>query len=193
MAENRKIGGILGFNPWIWVFGLTLALQLIRGSWGDTIIFAFDTALILANELGLLRFLRHERPKIKKRVIAIGMAALLALLSFIPPHTTSSALVFLVILPVVLWMVWYQDRGPKPKAQRSMFWAKVAWVSFSVIVCLWEYSSNLLTIATQDLYADPTISVLVAPWIDSSVLGRFVFSALWLFLGLGFLRIWRKS
>ena len=192
MAENRKIGGILGFNPWIWVFGLTLALQLIRGSWGDTIIFAFDTALILANELGMLKFLRHERPRIEKRVIAVGMVCLAVALSLIPPHTMASALIFIGLLPIVLWMVWYQDRGVKAKAQRAMFWAKVAWVTFAVAVCLWEYSANLLTIASGELYAYPTISVLVAPWIDTTALGRFMFTAVWLLLGLGFLRIWRK-
>jgi len=192
VATIKKTRGILGLNTWIWVYGLVLLLQLIRGSWGDTIIFAFDSALIVANELGMLKFLRHERPRVQKRVIAIGMAVLLVLLSLIPPHTAASAVVFIGILPLALWMVWYQDRGAKPKANRSMFLARVVWLCFSIAVCLWEYASNLMTIATKDLYAFPTISVLIAPWIDGSAGGRFVFSAVWLLLGLAFLRIWRK-
>jgi hypothetical protein len=192
VAAIRNTRGILGFNAWIWVYCIVLLLQLVRGSWGDSLIFAFDAALIAANEMRLLRFLMHERPRLKKRVIAIGMGILVLLLSFIPPHTTASAAVFLAILPVVLWMVWYQDRGAKPKATRSMFWAYVLWLCFSISVCLWEYAANVLTIVTKDLYAFPTISVLIAPWIDGSAWGRFFFSSLWLLLGLGFLRIWRK-
>jgi len=66
------------------------------------------------------------------------------------------------------------------------------WRVLCLILCVWEFGANILGQLNNSLTSHPTISVLIDPFMDNTV-GQTVFVVLWLFLGVGLLRVWNKK
>ncbi|MCX8528946.1 MAG: hypothetical protein ORN27_02625, partial [Rhodoluna sp.] len=64
-------------NPWVWVFAITSAFQIFRGSFGDTIIFGLGGLLVaIAASSALDRnFLSREQVRLTASLpVAAGLA-----------------------------------------------------------------------------------------------------------------------
>ena len=190
MIRFSKRWGIT--NPWVWVFFITFALQVFRGSAIDTIIFGSCTILVWLDAAGFVKQSLRERVKVSNSTIAIVMAALGITLSFLPRHTYLHGTVMLLILPVALYLVWYKDRGPKEKADPLMARTKLVWIIVSVAICIWEFAANIMGQLENSLYSHPTISILLDPYLDIQF-GQVIFVVVWLFAGLGILQIWGRK
>jgi len=189
LAKMRRWGIT---NPWVWVFLITTSLQIFRGSPIDTMIFGASTIITWLDAAGLVKKSLKERPKLANNLIAIVMVILGITLAFLPRHTYLHGVVMISILPVALYLVWYRDRGSKEKADPKMSRTKVIWVALCVALCLWEFAANIMGQLENNLYSHPTISILMDPFMDSTF-GQSIFVALWLLIGLGFLRIWGRK
>jgi len=179
-------------NPWVWVFLVTTSLQVFRGSPIDTLIFGSSTLIIWLDAAGFLKKSLQERPKVSNALIVIVMLMLGLSLSFFPRHTYLHGAIMFAILPVVLFLVWHKDRGPKEKADPVMARTKNVWKVLSLLLCVWEFAANIQGQLEHSLTTHPTMSVLIDPFLDETI-GQTVFVVLWLFLGLGLLRIWGRK
>jgi Na+/H+ antiporter NhaD/arsenite permease-like protein len=179
-------------NPWVWVYLVTTSLQVFRGSPIDTLIFGGSTLIVWLDAAGFFKRNLRERPRIRNSIIAVVMLVLGITLSFFPRHTYFQGSVMIAILPVALYLVWHRDRGPKEKADKIMTRTKLVWTIFCLFVCVWEFSANIQGQLENSLYTHPTISVLIDPFMDNTI-GQTVFVVLWLFLGVGLLRVWGRK
>jgi hypothetical protein len=190
MLKFLKQWGIT--NPWVWVYLVTTSLQVFRGSPIDTLIFGGSTLLVWLDAAGFFKRNLRERPRVRNSLIAVVMLVLGIALSFFPRHTYVHGAIMIAILPVALYLVWHRDRGPKEKPDRVMVRTKAIWMVLCLLLCVWEFSANILGQLENSLYTHPTISVLIDPFLDATV-GQTVFVVLWLFLGVGLLRIWGRK
>lgn len=190
MLQFLKRWGIT--NPWVWVFFITMALQVFRGSPIDTMIFGSSTVLVWLDAAGFLKKSLRERINVSNSMIATAMLVLAITLSFFPRHSYLHGAVMLLILPVVLLLVWHRDHGPKEKADPEMARTKVVWVTLCVLLCIWEFAANIQGQLENNLYSHPTISILMDPFMDSTF-GQAIFTTLWLLLGVGLLRVWGRK
>ena len=190
MLQKLRRWGVT--NPWVWVFFITYALQIFRGSPIDTMIFGTSTLLVWLDAAGFVKKSLRERPKVSNSTIAIALGLLGIALSFFPRHSYFHGAVMLALLPVALYLVWYRDRGPKEKADPLMARTKVVWVIICVALCIWEFAANIQGQLENNLYSHPTISILMDPFMDSTF-GQSIFVVLWLLLGVGLLRIWGRK
>ena len=165
---------------------------MFRGSPIDTLIFGASTLVVWLDAAGFLRKSLQERPKVSNALIALVMLMFGLVLSFFPRHTYLHSGIMFLILPAVLYLSWYRDRGPKEEPDPKMVRTRWVWMMLCLLLCIWEFAANIQGQFENSLSAHPTISVLVDPFLDS-VVGQTVFVVLWLFLGLGFLRIWRRK
>ncbi len=179
-------------NPWVWVFLITCALQVFRGSPIDTMIFGTSTLLVWLDAAGFMKKSLRERPKVSNTNIAIGFGLLGITLTFFPRHSYLHGIVMLAILPIALYLVWYRDRGPKEKADPLMAKTKVVWIIECIALCIWEFAANIMGQLENNLYSHPTISILMDPVLDSTF-GQGAFVFVWLLLGVGLLRIWNRK
>jgi hypothetical protein len=113
-------------------------------------------------------------------------------LSFFPRHTYLHGAILFLILPFALYLAWYKDNGPKELADPMMQRTKSVWRALCLVLCVWEFGANILGQLANSLTSHPTISVLIDPFLDV-VAGQTIFVVLWLFLGLGLLRIWGRN
>lgn len=189
MAKLKRWGVT---NPWVWVFFITLALQIFRGSAIDAMIFGSSTLLVWLDAAGFVKKSLRERPKVSNANILTVLAFLGITLAVFPRHSYIHGFIMIAILPVALYLVWYRDRGPKGKADPLMFKTKVVWIVLCVLLCIWEFAANIMGQLENNLYSHPTISILMDPFMDSTF-GQSLFVILWLLLGLGLLRIWGRK
>ena len=179
-------------NPWVWAFLVTTSLQVFRGSPIDTLIFGSSTLIVWLDSAGFFKRNLRERPKVRNSLIAVVMMVLGITLSFFPRHTYLHGGILIAILPVALYLAWYRDSGPKEVADPMMQRTKSIWRVLCLILCAWEFAANILGQLAHSLTSHPTISVLIDPFLDNTV-GQTIFVILWLFLGLGLLRIWGRK
>ena len=179
-------------NPWVWVFFVTTSLQVFRGSPIDTLIFGSSTLIVWLDAAGFFKKALRDRPKVRNSLIAVVMMVLGITLSFFPRHTYLHGGILIAMLPVALYLAWYRDSGPKEKADPMMERTKSVWRVLCLILCVWEFGANILGQLNNSLTSHPTISVLIDPFMDNTV-GQTVFVVLWLFLGVGLLRVWNKK
>lgn len=179
-------------NPWMWAFFVTTSLQVFRGSPIDTLIFGSSTLVVWLDAAGFFKKSLQERPKVSNAVIAIVMLVLGISLSFFPRHTYLHGAIMIAILPVALYLVWHRDHGPKEKPDKVMARTKLIWTTLSLMLCVWEFAANIQGQFENNLYSHPTISILIDPLLDHT-LGQTIFVVLWLFLGVGLLRVWGRK
>jgi hypothetical protein len=179
-------------NPWVWVFLVTTSLQVFRGSPIDTLIFGSSTLIVWLDASGFFRKSVQDQPKVSNALITIAMLMLGLILSFFPRHTYLHGAILFVILPFALYLTWYKDKGPKEVADPIMQRTKSIWRVLCLVLCVWEFAANILGQLNNSLTSHPTISVLIDPFLDTTI-GQTIFVVLWLFLGVGLLRIWNKK
>jgi hypothetical protein len=176
-------------NPWVWAFFVTTSLQVFRGSPIDTLIFGSSTLIVWLDAAGFFKKSIQDQPKVSNALITIVMLMLGLVLSFFPRHTYLHGAILFLILPFALYLAWYKDNGPKELADPMMQRTKSVWRTLCLVLCVWEFGANILGQLANSLTSHPTISVLIDPFLDV-VAGQTIFVVLWLFLGLGLLRIW---
>lgn len=186
VAREPKLRHI---SLWIWAFSANLALQVFRGSWGDTIIFSsFSICLIFASRtktnitwLASLRFKYFV-----ELVLVIGVLILLT-----PWHSGLMAGLFIAILGLTLILIWTREHTERALRTKRMKRAELLWITWAVCLALWEFAANLFGLFTNTLDQYPTISILVDPSLDSFG-GKAIFVTLWFSLGLSLMRLVRQ-
>jgi hypothetical protein len=178
-------------NLWFWLFLITTAFQVFRGSFVDTLIFGAGTLMVFLSAANLLNHVQLEKPHVNKYAIYTTVLVIVLALSLVPRHTPLQAVIVLAILPLALRFAWYSDTGPKDRADVRIARARTAWAAGAVGLLLWEFAANILGQFDNSLQSFPTLSVLIDPLLDD-LIGQTVFVVLWLIVGIGFLRLWRK-
>ena len=182
----------LGFkNLWFWLFLTTTLFQIFRGSIVDTVIFGLGTVMVFLSAANLLNHIHLTKPHAHKYAIYTAVFVIVVALSIVPRHSEVHAIVVLAVLPLALRFAWYSDRGPKDKADARIKRARMTWAAASVGILLWEFAANIFGQFDHSLYSFPTISVLVDPLLDNLV-GQAIFVILWLTVGIGFLKLWKR-
>lgn len=182
----------LGFkNLWFWLFLTTTLFQIFRGSVVDTIIFGLGTIMVFLSAANLLNHIHLAKPHAHKYAIYTAVFVIVLALSLVPRHGEVHTIVVLSVLPLALRFAWYSDRGPKDKADPKIKRAQVTWAASSVGLLLWEFAANIFGQFDHSLQSFPTISVLVDPLLDN-LAGQAAFVSLWLVVGIGFLKLWKK-
>ena len=188
----NKIDLKLGFkNLWFWLFLMTTLLQFFRGSAIDAIIFGAGTIMVFLSAANLLNHVHLTKPHVNKYAIYTTVLVIMLALSFVPRHTPFQAIIVLAILPYALRFAWYSDLGPKDKADDRITRARMVWAAGGVGLLLWEFAANILGQLDKSLQSFPTLSVLIDPVLDN-IFGQAAFTVLWLVVGIGFLRLWKK-
>ena len=182
----------LGFkNLWFWLFLVTTLFQVFRGSIVDTIIFGLGTVMVFMSAANMLNHIRLTKPHVNKYAIYTSVFVIVVALSIVPRHSELHAIFVLAVLPLALRFAWYSDRGPKDRADARIKRARMTWAAASVGILLWEFAANIFGQFDHSLHSFPTISVLVDPLLDNLV-GQAIFVILWLTVGIGFLKLWKK-
>lgn len=188
----QKIDWRAGFkNLWFWLFVITTAFQIFRGSIVDTIIFGFGSLMVFLSAGNLLNHVHLTKPHAHKYSIYTAVFVIVVALSIVPRHSEVHAIVVLAVLPLALRFAWYSDRGPKDRADARISRAKTIWAAASVGILIWEFAANILGQLDGSLHSFPTISVLVDPLLDN-LIGQAIFVILWLTAGIGFLKLWKR-
>lgn len=178
-------------NLWFWLFVTTTLFQVFRGSVVDAIIFGLGTLMVFLSAANLLNHIHLAKPHAHKYAIFTAVFVIVVALSIVPRHGELHAIVVLATLPLALRFAWYSDRGPKDKPDKRIKIARMTWAGASVGLLLWEFGANIFGQLDKSLYSFPTISVLVDPLLDN-LLGQAIFVILWLTVGIGFLKLWKK-
>lgn len=187
-----KINWLAGLrNLWFWLFVTTTAFQIFRGSIVDTIIFGLGTVMVFMSAANLLNHVHLSKPHAHKYAIYTAVFVIVVALSIVPRHSEVHAIGVLAVLPLALRFAWYSDRGPKDKPDLRITLASRTWAAASVGILIWEFAANILGQLDHSLHSFPTISVLVDPLLDD-LAGQAIFVVLWLAVGIGFLKLWKK-
>ena len=167
---------------WVAAFALTAALQIFRGALEDTLIFVSGGFLILisTNLLGKIS-LPSKRLTSGRSLDWAGMILLFAL-AFTPRHTFFNLGIFVLLLPLVLFMTWGEHSEPARQLTKRDRTTRTVWIVWAVAVCLWEFSANILGQISKTPSDFPTISVLVDPILKLEI-GQAGFVVVWLLVG----------
>ncbi len=186
----KQIKWVSGFrNPWFWVFAITTALQVFRGSPRDTIIFSLSTVALWVSASGILGNRFGNRIRIQRAWVFWGVVILTIGLSLLDRHSYAHGFLVLATLPIVLRLAWYTDRGPKEKPDPRMARSRTLWTILCLGITVWEFVANILGQLAGSLHRYPTISVLIDPILDTHY-GQAAFVIFWLGIGIGFLKLW---
>jgi hypothetical protein len=167
---------------WVAAFALTAALQIFRGALSDTIIFVAGGILILisTNLLGRLS-LPSKRLTAGSNLDWAGMILLFAL-AFTPRHTFFNLGIFVLLLPLVLFMAWGNLPEPRRELTKRDRLTRRVWTTWAVAMCLWEFGANIAGQISKKPDDFPTISVLVDPLLKVEI-GQAGFVVVWLLVG----------
>lgn len=190
MQEKKWMAGFR--NPWFWVFAITTALQVFRGSPKDTIIFSLSGVAVWISASGVLGNRFGNKIRVNRAWTFWGVVLFAIALTVIDRHGYIDGALILALLPLVLRLVWYSDTGPKDKPDPRMARSRTLWTILCLGITAWEFMANILGQLAGSLTIYPTISVLIDPLLDTKY-GQAGFVILWLALGIGLLRIWGKK
>ena len=178
-------------NPWLPYFLTTFVFQVIRGAAGDSFIFGLACLILIVDWKKLVRWELPERPKYRKRYLAVGLAFAAVVLFFSPRASIFDAILLLVIAPISLALVYYRDHGPLPADSLSLRRSVRLWIFVVVSMAVCELFAYIWANVFKDDANFPTISVLMGPVLDSSI-GRTLFLLLWMLAGAYLLGMWRR-
>ncbi len=172
-------------EPWTLILVITGLFQVFRGAPIDGAFFLVIAALLVADAFG---FVRAPDTRLPRRGALYGIGTVLGVLMVIAPrHGWVEGLIVSAIGISVLVFAW-PNPGSTAASADPLRRAAIVWSVIGVALALWEVSSFLLGLPSpQAEFAHPSISLLLDPVLDS-VLGRAVFTALWLLAGIGLLR-----
>ncbi len=176
---------------WVVAFALTAGLQIFRGSLGDTVIFTLGTAIIVAAGFVPESWDLRTTRKISNLQLSLVFVFVGILLVLFPKHSLETKVLLLLVLPAAILLAWGTHRGPKKPPTQRVKRARLLWVSWAVLTCIWEFSANILGQLHNTHTGFPTISILIVPLLDS-ILGQAGFVAVWVLVGLSLIRIGRR-
>jgi hypothetical protein len=163
----------------------------MRGSYGDALIFAAGSLILIADWKKWIKWSMPERPKFKRWTVLLAIALASSVLFFSERGGWQDIVLLLALAPIALSLVYYRDHGPKPSTTRVMNRTRWLWLTLAVTMCVSELFAYIWANAFKDDETYPTISVIVNPVLESPY-GRGVFLALWMLIGIGLLQVWRK-
>jgi hypothetical protein len=167
---------------WVAAFALTAALQIFRGSLGDTIIFLGGTVILLLSTTALSRFSFPSSKLISTKSLEWAGFILLICLAFTPRHSFFNLGIFVLMLPVALALAWGEHTEPiSPLTKRDRA-TRNLWIGWAVTMCIWEFGANIFGQLLNNAPAFPTLSVLIDPLLKVP-LGQAGFVAVWLTVG----------
>jgi hypothetical protein len=178
---------LTGINPWLPVFAFVTLFHLIRESYIDATIFAVGSVVLVLDWKKLLRWRMPKRRRLKGSTLIIAVALSCSVLFFSDRGGWQDVLLLLVLGPIALYLVYYQDRGPKPSGNGTMTRTKWIWMTLAIFMAVSELFAYIWAEVFKDNNTYPTISIIVNPILDSPY-GRGIFLILWMLIGFGLLR-----
>ena len=179
---------------WICVLGIMAGFQTWRGAYVDGILFFALVAMLVLDRLTGGRLVILKKHIVAPKVVTLGITGVLGLILLLAPRHSWIDLAALVAIGVTVLIVAWEPapertRRPRKAMVRSVWF----WSLATLALGLWETTAFVLsvTVPNGNKYF-PTISVLLDPFVESMV-GRLIFVGLWLAIGYGLLRFWRKS
>ncbi len=180
-----------GINPWLPVFAFVTLFHLIRESYIDALIFAIGSVVLVLDWKKLLRWRMPKRRIVKGRTLIIAVALSCSVLFFSDRGGWQDVILLLVLGPISLYLVYYQDRGPKPSGNGTMVRTKWIWMTLAIFMAVSELFAYIWAEVFKDDNTYPTISIIVNPILESPY-GRGLFLLLWMLIGLGLLQSGRR-
>ena len=191
-AHPRRL--TLGALAWMAVVGLTGFVQLLRGQWGDAVIFGVALVLLIADAAGLLRVGdRAARPGLG--VVGAGAALAALTLSLVPRHSVWMAVILIAIAFAAILVAWpdgspasghrSRPRESWPRALRGLAWS---WAVIWIAGCLWELVQVTLggsVPSGRELH--PALSDLLDPLVATWP-GQMLFAVCWAAIGVFLVR-----
>lgn len=181
-----------GINPWLPVLAFTTLFHILRGAYGDALIFGSGVALLIADWKKLIPWHMPNRPLISKSATVFVILVASSVLYFSDRGGWQDIVLLLALIPISLTLVYYRDRGPKPSATREMARTKWLWLTLAIAMALAELFAYIWANIFKDDRSFPTISILVNPFLETGI-GRSIFLVLWMLIGVGLLGIWRRK
>lgn len=181
-----------GLNPWMPLFAFVALFQFMRGAIFDALYFSFIVLVLLLNWKNLFPFEFPSKPKLKLSWLISGAVIFGILISAVPRKSPIEVALMLGALFTALALIWYKDSGPITKSTKALVRSKWAWISYGVLVSLWELFAYILSDVAGDPNAYPTISIVMAP-VMADQTGRTIFLVLWLLVGVMLIRTERKK
>lgn len=172
---------------WVIAFSLCSALQVFRGSIGDEIIFLTGTAILVLCTTALRKLQSPFDLGSSSRTLEIVAFSTWVIIALIPRHTTFEAIPVVAVAAAAIPVAWGKtafDKKPLPTRDRK---ARLLWIIWAVLVCLWEFAANILGQLDHTHHNFPTISILVDPLLDSAI-GKAGFALCWVAVGFGLIK-----
>ncbi len=181
-----------GMNPWLPVFLTTFLFHVLRGAFGDAIIFGLACAILILDWKKAFPWHMPKRPHLNKWLVSGVMLVAAAVLFFSDRGGWQDIILLLALAPIAIALTYYRDHGPKPSATNVMAKTRGLWVTIAITMAVCELFAYIWANVYKDDKSFPTISVLVNPILESPY-GRSIFLVLWMLIGVGMLGIWRKK
>lgn len=182
---------LAGINPWLPVFAFVTAFHVSRGSVTDAVIFGLGTLLLIADWKKLIPWHMPQKPKLSGWVMALIIVISFSVLFFSERNGWQDKVLLFALAPIAVFMVYYQDHGPKPGSTKAMVRTKWVWLSLALFMAFSELFAYIFAAVYKDDVTYPTISILVNPVLESPY-GRGVFLTLWMLIGFGLLQVRKK-
>ena len=171
-------------SPWIPLLGLTTIWHANRGAPGDAVIYGTLTTLLVIDFFSAKQVASNHVVIISRRVLIIFAIPFGAMVAIAPHYWLGTGAVMIVFGFYALYVMWFQGPTipsiPKTKSQKL---TTRLWILVIVPFLLLETYAFILEEASLTDYESPTITVLLDPYLASS-LGRGIFAALWLWCGI---------
>lgn len=182
---------LTNFNPWVVVFLGTAVFHFWRGSAADAIIFTIASVLVWSQVLGFTEIGLAKRP-----TVGLGWLVAVVVLSawslyFSPRHGFQNTITLVLLAVAGLVLLWYRDPARPSALTARIRRARLTWALWAFCFTLIElvaFIHGYLNSNSEDL---PTISAVMDPILDQP-LGRAIFVAIWLGLGVFMFGVRRK-
>lgn len=167
---------------WFFVLLTTGIWHLGRGAFGDATIFLI-ASLLLELDFRNIRLLIKNRISVAPLGIAAGSIVAWVTLTFSPRWGWPDIATLFTVGALAFLNIWHPDYGRKPQITAAQKVAIRIWTWLLIALSVVELSAFVLaTMHKSDDFNYPTISVVLDPSLDS-VIGRGIFSAVWLTFG----------
>ena len=180
------------FNPWVVVFLGTAVFHFWRGSVADAAIFSLASILVWSQVFGFTDFGLAKRPAVGRGWLAGVVIVSAWSLYFSPRHGLQNVITLVLIAVAGLALLWYRDPADPAPLTQSIRRARLTWALWAfcfTVVELVAFVYGYLNPAEDDNL--PTISAVMDPILDQP-LGRAIFVAIWLALGVFMFGVRRK-
>jgi len=142
-----------------------------------------------ATALANLGIREHPRLRLSIGIPSVVFSSVALYVS--PIHGIVATIVFLLLGPIIMALMWTKDNQNVESSDSSMKTSSRIWAGISLFACLWELGSYILSTEAHNDNAYPTISVLLGPLLKTSA-GKGIFLLIWIGIGVQLMRLWRK-